>query len=154
MRGARIGNNEGGFVLVGAIVILLLLVIIGIAATATSTLDLQIASADKVHTMSFYAAESGRAYLQARTDLYGSANVVEGEGLSFPNKDDAAETQTLGTNQTFKGTVTYEGATAPPRGSPFAAGSYQAHHYRIESYGYGPNGAESKVEAEFYRIGF
>lgn len=52
-------QNEKGFVLVTALLILLVLTIIGIITTSNTSIELQIAGNEKVHTMTFYEAESG-----------------------------------------------------------------------------------------------
>lgn len=154
-------TDESGFVLVGALLILLLLVLIGVSASTSSFLELQIASSHKARAIGFYAAESGLSYLTASPELYGSANVVEDSGLRFPSgapsetPEDPATRQVIGVNadQTFQGTVTYDGADVLPPGSGFSS-EYVAHYYSIESNGYGPNGAETTLEVSAYRIGF
>lgn len=52
-------NNEGGYVLVGALLILLLLVVIGIAATTSTIMEIQIAGSDRTHKENFYMADGG-----------------------------------------------------------------------------------------------
>ena len=52
-------NNEGGFVLVGALLILLLLVLIGVSASTSTTLELQIAASDRTRKETFYQADAG-----------------------------------------------------------------------------------------------
>lgn len=52
-------NNEGGYVLVGALLVLLLLVVIGIAATTSTIMEIQIAGSDRTHKENFYAADGG-----------------------------------------------------------------------------------------------
>jgi hypothetical protein len=52
-------NNEKGSLMVIAIVILMLLTLIGIAITTTASLEMQIASNDRLHKMAFYAADGG-----------------------------------------------------------------------------------------------
>lgn len=52
-------QNEQGFVLVTALLIMLVLTIIGIVATTNTSLELQIAGNDKVHHKTFYEAEAG-----------------------------------------------------------------------------------------------
>lgn len=52
-------KNENGFVLVGALLILLLVVLIGISATTSSILELHISGADRIHTETFFQADSG-----------------------------------------------------------------------------------------------
>ncbi len=52
-------NEESGFVLVGALLILLLLVVIGISATTNTSLELQIAGNDRTHKETFYQADGG-----------------------------------------------------------------------------------------------
>lgn len=56
----RAGNNpEGGFVLVGALLIMLILVLIGISATTSTNLELQIAGVERAHTETFFQGEAG-----------------------------------------------------------------------------------------------
>lgn len=52
-------NEEGGFVLVGAMLMLLLLVLIGISASNTATMEIQIAGIDRVRKETFYQADGG-----------------------------------------------------------------------------------------------
>ena len=153
--------DERGFVLVGALLMLLLLVLIGISASTSTILELQIAASHKARATGFYAAEAGLSYSYASPELYGSANVTVDSGLRFPSADpievpeDPDDRQILGANvdQSFQGTVTYEGSGALPRGSGFSD-DYNAHFYEIQSTGYGPGGAEVTVEVRAYRVGF
>jgi Tfp pilus assembly protein PilX len=55
----QIVRNDRGSVLIIALLVLVLLTIIGISATTTTTTDIQIASNEKVHSMTFYAADAG-----------------------------------------------------------------------------------------------
>ena len=52
-------TNDRGSVLIIALLVLVLLTIIGISATTTTTTDIQIAGNEKVHSMTFYAADAG-----------------------------------------------------------------------------------------------
>lgn len=52
-------NEEGGFVLVGAMLILLLLMLIGISASNTTTMEIHIAASDRVRKESFAQADGG-----------------------------------------------------------------------------------------------
>ncbi len=51
-------NNENGFVLVTALLMLMVLLVIGVAATNTSIIELQISGNDKQAKILFYKAES------------------------------------------------------------------------------------------------
>ena len=55
----QILRNDRGSVLIIALLVLVLLTIIGISATTTTTTDIQIASNEKIHSMTFYAADAG-----------------------------------------------------------------------------------------------
>jgi hypothetical protein len=55
----QILTNDRGSVLIIALLVLVLLTIIGISATTTTTTDIQIAGNEKVHSMTFYAADAG-----------------------------------------------------------------------------------------------
>jgi len=52
-------SQEGGFVLVGAMLILLLLMLIGISASNTTTMEIHIAASDRVRKESFSQADGG-----------------------------------------------------------------------------------------------
>ena len=52
-------NNSNGGVTIAALLILAVLTIIGISSISTSNMEVQIATNDKVHKMSFYAADGG-----------------------------------------------------------------------------------------------
>jgi len=55
----NIANNEDGFLIVMAIMLLLVLVVIGIASINTSTIELQISGNEALHTTNFYNADGG-----------------------------------------------------------------------------------------------
>lgn len=52
-------DNEGGFTMIAALLMLMLLTIIGVTAINTSTTETMISSAEAVKSTAFYAAESG-----------------------------------------------------------------------------------------------
>jgi len=52
-------DNEGGYVLIGVLLILVLLLVIGISSTTNTSLELQIATNDRIHKETFYQADGG-----------------------------------------------------------------------------------------------
>jgi len=52
-------NDEGGFVLVGAMLVLLLLMLIGISASNTTTMEIHIAASDRMRKEAFAQADGG-----------------------------------------------------------------------------------------------
>ena len=52
-------NEEGGFVLVGAMLILLLLMLIGISASNTTTMEIHVAASDRMRKEAFAQADGG-----------------------------------------------------------------------------------------------
>jgi hypothetical protein len=147
-------NNENGFVIVIALLMLAIVTVIGIAATRTSETELQISGNEKFHKLSFYAAEAARGYVVDDPSLYGGDNITEGVSIYFPNNADPSATYELDSTQSFKGDVEYIGFSEPPRGSGYEAGKFKAHRYQMTCDGYGPSNSQSQVEAGFYRIGF
>lgn len=147
-------NNENGFVIVIALIMLAIVTVIGIAATRTSETELQISGNEKLHKLSFYAAEAARGYVADDTSLYGGDNITAGVGIYFPNNADSSATYELDSTQSFKGDVQYIGFSAPPRGSGYEAEKFKAHRYQMTCDGYGPSNSQSQIEAGFYRIGF
>jgi hypothetical protein len=124
---------------------------------------MKIASNDKFHKITFYAAEAARAYVRAKIDLYGPDNITVGSSHWFPNNSDpyvqaASEADvaeyTLNTFQSFTGDVAYTGFSDPPRGSGYEAGKFRSHRYTMTCIGYGPRISSGQIQAGFYRIGF
>lgn len=54
-----LAENEGGFVTFAALLFLIILTIMGISAIRTSNTEVQIATNDEIHKMTFYAADGG-----------------------------------------------------------------------------------------------
>ncbi len=149
-------NNQNGIAIIIVMMVLALITAAGVMATRTSTTEMQISTSDKIHKISFYAAEAARAYVLHNYDLYSSANIEPGNPISYPDSGDPAAEQPLdaGSNQSYNGHVEYVDVSTVPRGSGFQAGKFKAHVYEMECTGYGPRDTESTVEAGFYRIGF
>ena len=147
-------RNEDGLILGITLIILGIFTILGLSAIIFTTTEMQVASNDQFHKIAFYGAEAARGYVPKNVELYGIANVIEDEGLSFPNTTDASEKQSLSSHQSFNGMVQYNGDSAPPRGSGYEVGTFKAHTYQMSCNGYGPYNSQSQVEAGFYRIGF
>jgi len=150
----RFLKNEDGLILGITLIILGIFTILGLSAIIFTTTEMQVASNEQFHKIAFYGAEAARGYVPKNVELYGSANVIEDQGLSFPNTTDASVKQSLSPHQSFNGVVQYNGDSAPPRGSGYEVGTFKAHTYQMSCNGYGPYKSQSQVEAGFYRIGF
>ncbi|MDR2550397.1 MAG: hypothetical protein LBD10_09400 [Desulfobulbus sp.] len=77
-------NNEKGFVLVGALLILTLLVLIGVSATTSSMLELQVSGAERIHSETFFQADSG---IQVAVRLIEENLAVTSGFTSFSSND-------------------------------------------------------------------
>jgi hypothetical protein len=147
-------RNEDGLILGITMMILGIFTILGLSAIIFTTTEMQVATNEKFHKIAFYGAEAGRGYVPKNVDLYGAGNIIEDEGVTFPDTADAGAKQSLSSHQSFNGEVQYNGDSAPPRGSGYEVGTFKAHTYQMSSNGYGPYNSQSQVEAGFYRIGF
>ncbi len=158
----RLLRNEDGSAIILALMILVLLTVIGIAGSNSTRTEMKIASNDKFHKITFYAAEAARAYVHAKIDLYGPDNITVGSPHWFPNNSDpyaqytsALEGEyTLNTFQSFTGNVAYTGFSDPLRGSGYEAGKFRSHRYTMACTGNGPRNSSREIQAGFYRIGF
>ena len=159
----RLIRNEDGSAIILALMILVLLTVIGIAGSNSTRTEMKIASNDKFHKITFYAAEAARAYVRAKVDLYGPDNITVGSFHWFPNNSDPyaqidSETDvtdyTLNTFQSFTGSIAYTGFSDPPLGSGYQAGKFRSHRYTMACTGYGPRNSSREIQAGFYRIGF
>lgn len=78
------GQAQGGFVLVGTLLIMVLLVLIGISATTSTNLELQIAAAERTRGETFYNADAGLELAAALLE----ENVSCPQGFSMPSEGD------------------------------------------------------------------
>lgn len=149
-------NNQDGFAIVAALMVLALITIIGVMSIRTSNTDVGISVNTEIYNRSFYAAEAARAFVRNNSDLYGSNNITTGTPVAFPDAANPTQTQPiiLGSVETFNGAVEYLDSSVPPRGSGFQVGKFRAHVYRMTCNGNGPRNASTQVEAGFYRVGF
>jgi Tfp pilus assembly protein PilX len=149
-------NNQNGIAIVTVLSVLALITLAGVMISKTTTTELQIATTDQLHKISFYAAEAAQAYVIQNTDLYNSANLDTTDPFNFP--DDAVPSAThaldADSNQSFNGEVGYITPIVVPRGSGFEVGKYRAHVYQMTCDGHGPRNSDSRIEVGFYRIGF
>lgn len=147
-------NNQRGSMIAVVMMILALLTIFGMVTISTSNTELETASSEQIYKLAFFAADTGIAYVEQNSNLYHDQNIAVNGSLSFPDTDDDTVKYSLGSLQSFNGTVGYLGSSTPPRGSGYEVGSFSAHNYRIISDGFGPRDSGIQIEAGFYRIGF
>jgi hypothetical protein len=149
-------KNQDGIAIVIVMMVLALITAAGVMATRTSTIEMQISTSDKIHKITFYAAEAARAFASLNYDLYSSDNIDTDNPVNFPDDGDHSAKQTLdaGSHQSYNGQVKYLTASNVPRGTGYQVGKFKAHVYEMECTGYGPKGTEASIEAGFYRIGF
>jgi Tfp pilus assembly protein PilX len=147
-------HNEDGYMIVAVLMILSILTVIATAGTNNSITEQRSATNEQIHELSFYAADTGRAYVIEHIDLYHENNITVGGSLAFPDNDDPTLTFSMGSLESFKGDVEYLGSGATPRGSGFEVGKFSSHRYQITTTGFGPRNTKSEIETGFYRIGF
>jgi hypothetical protein len=140
--------------IVAVLMILSILTVIATAGTNNSITEQRSATNEQIHELSFYAADTGRAYVIEHIDLYHENNITVGGSLAFPDNDDPTLTFSMGSLESFKGDVEYLGSGATPRGSGFEVGKFSSHRYQITTTGFGPRNTKSEIETGFYRIGF
>jgi len=157
----QLHSQEGSAVIV-AIMILAILTLVGLSGAQVATNEVRIATNEKLHKISFFAAESARAYVMAQGNLFGASNLAAGTPHYFPNASDPYVADTVGNgapfvlsgSTTFQGSVEYVGFSNPPRGSGFDPTHFRAHTYQMVCTGSETRGTETDIEAGFYRIGF
>ena len=146
-------NNEEGYMIVVVLMILSILTVIATAGTNNSITEQRSATNEQIHELSFYAADTGRAYVIEHVDLYHDENITVGGYIDFP-KDNPDVPFSVGSLESFKGRVIYLGAGLTPRGSGFEVGKFYSHRYKITTTGSGPRNSKSEIETGFYRVGF
>ena len=157
----KLRDNEGSITVL-AVILLVLLTLLGMAALSTSSIETQVAGNEMRSQLALYAAESGAAYVAEFPDLYGPENITPGTPQFFPN-DTVPYTPIIGSlpdpkdidaNQSFNGTVEYQSAATPPRGTGYAVGKFKSHQYQMTCIGHSTNNTERRIMIGFYRIGF
>lgn len=134
----RHGNNEEGFVLVGAVLILMLLIVIGIIATTNTSLELQIAGNDRVHKETFYQADGGTQLIGrileesigasgpfSSTSIDATTNQLKDPTLTQPVTDIVIFDTNLAANGANRDENDFY-ATPPARDIAFYPGGYNA----------------------------
>jgi len=154
----RILGGQRGSVINVALLILILLTLLGITFVELSSTDIKVAGNDRTTKMAFYAAEASRSYIVQTLSLYDGTNVAESQPKTFPLVADAGIVSTsLGSKQSFSGTVQYLGTSPLPRGSTNSTDSDDslvAHWYKMICTGTGPRNAKVSIESGFYRLGY
>ena len=140
--------NDRGSALVLALLVLVLLTLMGISATTTSTIEVQMAGSEKVYDMAFYAAESGwQTSLNWLDNQYpavtqnlgwdeGSETFLEAS-YNSPGKMVLAEDN----DTEYSVTIEFVGTRAVPGYGT----NFRRFNYQVESEGFGPSNARSKV---------
>lgn len=151
-------QNQQGFVLVMAIIFLAMLVTLSLSSSNSSNMEILMAKNESVHQITFYTAESARAYVEANRDLYGSDYVTIDDGPEFPLVTDpninAKQRISLGSSE-MAGSIVYKGSSKIPPGLGFEVGKFKAHNYEMTANGfYDEHKARSDVYAGFFRVGF
>ena len=141
-------NTEGSVLIIG-LFILALSTITGVVIARMTITELRMSSNISRYKMAFYAAESARSYVEQRPELYGANNMSSTTPKRFESPPGL-----LGPEESFDGSVQYIGKDEPPRGSGFEVGTFKAYKYKMVCNGYGPGGAESHIEAGFFRVGY
>lgn len=117
-------KNEDGSVLIISMLILVALTLLGVSATTTSTIEIQIARNERLHKLTFYAADGGTeagqelleqniccpggftANYDDRTKI-GDSIMVEASSLAFWQNTSASATIPSDTNRDFYLTADY-----------------------------------------------
>ena len=149
-------NNQNGIAIITVLMVLALITLAGVMVSRTTNTELQIATSDQLHKISFYAAEAAQAYVIRNANLYNSANIDKTDPVNFPDDSNSSVTFTLDADsiESFNGEVKYEDPIMVPRGSGFQVGRFRAHVYQMTCVGHGPRNSDTTIEVGFYRIGF
>jgi type IV pilus assembly protein PilX len=125
MKELRIIKDEGGSVLIIALIMLVLLTLLGISATSTSNIEMQIASNERNYKRAFYAAnaaiEDARATLMVDMVKYNASRLTAGDDPQW----DYVLNGSLGTSVPAATATTYAGGAVLFNNKAFSAqGNY------------------------------
>lgn len=139
----RIGRpqQQGGAVLVVALVLLTVLTFIAVTALNTSSLEEKMASNTQEINQAFQAADSGLTKAFLDPNSFSLSAVVEDSMSDFGSNAATAAMESK-----------FRQWTTPPRGSGYSASSFQAAHFVTVSEGGTPGGAQTTVTGGAYQI--
>ena len=104
-------GNEGGYVIIAAIMVLALLTLIGISAANISTTEKQISTNSLLYERAFYTAESGlehvRELLKVQFVQFNSVNLATGKSPDCDFALNGAVTGVAATDTNFNGGVVW-----------------------------------------------
>lgn len=138
-------DNEKGFALILALVVMFLMSMLGATIYTLSSSEILVSRNYRSRQNTFYAAERGLEY--AKTD----ANIYLTIGTGTVNVPMAGVSLVVG-NTNASGTVQYAAGGNPPRGSGIDATQFQANYYVIDVTGTGQGNSSVELEANNARI--
>jgi Tfp pilus assembly protein PilX len=170
-------RDEQGSILVIGLIMLAFLTIIGIAATRTTEIEIKVAGNDEYHKIAFYSADSGiyttPKLISAAIDNAAVQAVASGsytpdsgtfyrEVLGFDAWDSATDVQyVMGDYQATVDVNRTHTQNLPGGGAEFASGAEGigvgsaggvAIFYDIDSFGTGPDSAQSRITAVYRKV--
>ena len=170
-------TDEQGSILVIGLIMLAFLTIIGIAATRTTEIEIQVAGTDEYHKIAFYSADSGvyttPKLISAAIDNAAVQAVASGsytpdsgsfyrEVLGFDAWDSATDVHYIMGDYQATVDVNRTGTkNLPGGGTEFASGAEGigvgsaggvAIFYDIDSFGTGPDSAQSRITAVYRKV--
>jgi hypothetical protein len=148
--------NDRGSALVLALLVLVLLTLMGISATTTSTIEVQMAGNEKFYELAFYTAESGwqRAlnwldgqYPGVTHNLVWGWDEESGTWTFIEVVGDFEEAATAGISLAGDNNTEYQVKikSEPSTAVPGYGTNFRRFNYRVDSVGFGPGKARSKV---------
>jgi Tfp pilus assembly protein PilX len=170
-------RDEQGSILVVGLIMLAFLTVIGIAATRTTEIEIQVAGNDKFHKIAFYSADSGiyttpklisAAIDNAAVQAVASGSYTPDDGtfrrevVGFDTWDSATDVQyILGDYQATVDVNRTGTQNLPGGGTEFGSGAEGigvgssggvAIFFDVDSYGTGPNSAQSRITAVYRKV--
>lgn len=138
-------NNDNGFALILALVLMFLMSILGTMLFLTSNSEIMVSQNYRVRQNTMYAAERGMEYSKSDANIYttigtGTVNVpLAGVSLQVGNSNAA-------------GTVEFASSGNPPRGSGIDVTQFQANYYVIDVVGTGQGNSSVELEGNNAKI--
>jgi len=149
-------ENEKGFALILALVMLVLLTILGAYVLSTSSTEMFIAGNYKNAQRAFYAADAGEEYGQRDGTIY--AAILPGTASQWPapgagNGTTSTDYQSLPMGDTSADVkVKFVMSGELPAGAGSSSEDFQANYFVVTSIGLGPANARIDVECLVAKI--
>lgn len=148
-------RQQGGAVLITALIMLVLLTLLGLSSISSTTMEERMAANSQEIARAFQAASSGIALVFSDEEAFATANTLLSDDTvddPYDKNSDVGATGAYSYNANTVYNSVYRQMTTPPRGSGWD-NTYGFYHFDLSATGSTDTGATTTIHAGAYQVG-